>query len=401
MKLSTESHFSLSSRKTENIFQILGMVLPLAVSLAVHKEHEMEIGYPTDVKHVAHIGFDNPFWVSNFYFDRPRELQTASAMFMDHRLPRIPKAPPSKTKQKKNKVASPASSARSTRSSTSRTSYSTAIEVGGEITGSQEWSRRQLVTVTESLQIPQTIAFFSQSLILSSCTFSLMATSCGLALACVAVMIAMAGATQFRVGGSKGWSVPDPGAMSYNQWAERNRFRVGDSVLFVYPPDKDSVLQVAKEAYDACNTNAYVDKYDDGNTVVTFNRSGPFYFISGVEANCLRNESVVVVVMADRSNRAAAPGASEPSLSPSPSTPVASAPSPSPSPSTASAPSPPPPPPSPPPGSAEVTPAPGPATSGEEPNPASPPSPPNMASLTTVGFMGMVGSLLGSVLLAL
>ncbi|RWV92014.1 hypothetical protein BHE74_00012045 [Ensete ventricosum] len=28
----------------------------------VHKEHEMEIGYPTDAKHVAHIGFDNPFW---------------------------------------------------------------------------------------------------------------------------------------------------------------------------------------------------------------------------------------------------------------------------------------------------------------------------------------------------
>lgn len=78
--------------------------------------------------------------------------------------------------------------------------------------------------------MPQTIAFFSQALILSSCTFSLMATSCGLVLACVAVMIAMAGAIQFRVGGSKGWSVPDPGAMSYNQWAERNRFRVGDSL---------------------------------------------------------------------------------------------------------------------------------------------------------------------------
>ncbi|XP_065031072.1 early nodulin-like protein 18 [Musa acuminata AAA Group] len=246
--------------------------------------------------------------------------------------------------------------------------------------------------------MPHTIAFFSEALILSSCTFSLMATSCGLVLACVAVMIAMAGAIQFRVGGSKGWSVPDPGAMSYNQWAERNRFRVGDSLLFVYPPDKDSVLQVGKEAYDACNTNAYVEKYDHGNTVVTFNRSGPVYFISGVEANCLKNESVVVVVMADRSNRAAAPGASEPSPSPSPSTPVAREPSPLPSPSTASAPSPPPPP-SPPPSPAEVTPAPGPAPSGEEPNPPSPPSPPNMASSTKVGFMGMVGSLLGSVLL--
>ncbi|CAD5196308.1 unnamed protein product [Musa acuminata subsp. malaccensis] len=141
----------------------------------VHKEHEMEIGYPTDVKHVAHIGFDNPFWMDEFKsasdfsgslsnyesahsswslslhdlltivaadFDRPRELQTASAMFMDHRLPRIPKAPRSKTKQKKkkNKVASPTSSARSSRSSTSRPSYFTAIEDGGEITGSLECS---------------------------------------------------------------------------------------------------------------------------------------------------------------------------------------------------------------------------------------------------------------------
>ncbi|PKA60593.1 hypothetical protein AXF42_Ash019486 [Apostasia shenzhenica] len=24
------------------------------------KEHEMQIGYPTDVKHVAHIGWDGP-----------------------------------------------------------------------------------------------------------------------------------------------------------------------------------------------------------------------------------------------------------------------------------------------------------------------------------------------------
>lgn len=30
------------------------------VFLAVVKEREMEIGYPTDVKHVAHIGLDGP-----------------------------------------------------------------------------------------------------------------------------------------------------------------------------------------------------------------------------------------------------------------------------------------------------------------------------------------------------
>ena len=40
----------------------------VSFSFAVHKEHEMEIGYPTDVKHVAHIGLGtsdtSPSWVN-------------------------------------------------------------------------------------------------------------------------------------------------------------------------------------------------------------------------------------------------------------------------------------------------------------------------------------------------
>lgn len=37
------------------------------------KEDEMEIGYPTDVRHVSHIGWDSspssaPSWVRNLYF---------------------------------------------------------------------------------------------------------------------------------------------------------------------------------------------------------------------------------------------------------------------------------------------------------------------------------------------
>lgn len=41
--------------------------------LAVVKEREMEIGYPTDVKHVAHIGWDGhsgsaPSWVCCLQF---------------------------------------------------------------------------------------------------------------------------------------------------------------------------------------------------------------------------------------------------------------------------------------------------------------------------------------------
>ncbi|XP_039131217.1 CRIB domain-containing protein RIC10-like [Dioscorea cayenensis subsp. rotundata] len=118
----------------------------------VVKEHEMEIGYPTDVRHVAHIGWDSgstnaPSWMNEFRtasdlaspalglsretswasqdFDQPRGLQQQpSGMFADGPRPEIPKAP-KKTKRKKSKSSSPNSSTRSTsRTSRSRAGYS-------------------------------------------------------------------------------------------------------------------------------------------------------------------------------------------------------------------------------------------------------------------------------------
>ncbi|KAJ0974729.1 hypothetical protein J5N97_016694 [Dioscorea zingiberensis] len=100
-----------------------------------------------------------------------------------------------------------------------------------------------------------------------------------------------------------GWTVPtDPNAMTYNQWAQSNRFQVGDSLLFVYPPETDQVLQVNEESYNSCNTRSYIKSYKDGNTVILLDRSGPFYFISGIQANCLKNESMVVVVISERTS---------------------------------------------------------------------------------------------------
>ncbi|KAH7844576.1 hypothetical protein Vadar_029600 [Vaccinium darrowii] len=70
---------------------------------------------------------------------------------------------------------------------------------------------------------------------------------------------------------------------------------------FEYPAQKDSVLVVlTKEDYDDCNTVNPVTKSADGHTVFKFVQSGPFYFISGVKGNCVKNEKLVVVVMADR-----------------------------------------------------------------------------------------------------
>jgi hypothetical protein len=43
-------------------------------------------------------------------------------------------------------------------------------------------------------------------------------------------MAAVAGATQYNVGGDNGWGVPGAGAESYNTWAEKTGFQIGDQL---------------------------------------------------------------------------------------------------------------------------------------------------------------------------
>ncbi|TVU34853.1 hypothetical protein EJB05_16707, partial [Eragrostis curvula] len=129
-----------------------------------------------------------------------------------------------------------------------------------------------------------------------------------LILACLvaALSASTASAFVFKAGGTGEWRVPAASASgnnasAYNAWAQRNRFRVGDAIAFTYQAGSDSVLLVDKKAYDACDTSSPIDTFSDGNTVFTFTRSGPYYFISGNKDNCNRNEKLIVVVMAERS----------------------------------------------------------------------------------------------------
>lgn len=117
----------------------------------VVKEREMEIGYPTDVKHVAHIGWDGhsgsaPSWMNEFKtppdfstttvanprdsssvilspwssqdFDHSLGHQTMPNVFNDippSDLPNVPKKP--KIRKKKTSSSSPKSSSSTSRSS--------------------------------------------------------------------------------------------------------------------------------------------------------------------------------------------------------------------------------------------------------------------------------------------
>lgn len=102
--------------------------------------------------------------------------------------------------------------------------------------------------------------------------------------------------------------------------------------VFVYSADHDSVLRLTKEDYANCSTDKPLDKFTDGHTVYHLNQSGPYYFISGDAEHCHKNQKLIVVVLADRSNNhASSPPSPSPSSSP-----------PSPAPSAEESPSPPP-----------------------------------------------------------
>ncbi|KAF8783715.1 hypothetical protein HU200_000146 [Digitaria exilis] len=177
-----------------------------------------------------------------------------------------------------------------------------------------------------------------------------MASSSALALACFAFLAATAGATQYKVGGDNGWAVPDASAESFNTWAEKTSFQIGDELckclysatdshlhrfdsfrfpcsscffnlatltshflvaVFVYPKDKDSVLLVEPADYNTCNTTSYDKQFTDGSTTFTLDHAGAYFFISGVEANCRANEKLIVMVSGE--GPAAAPAGAPPS----------------------------------------------------------------------------------------
>ncbi|PPD91919.1 hypothetical protein GOBAR_DD11151 [Gossypium barbadense] len=148
----------------------------------------------------------------------------------------------------------------------------------------------------------------------------------GLGLSFMLLMIQKGYARDFSVN----WGLHNgTNAQNYNQWAEKNRFQIGDS-LFTYTPNDDSVLQVNKDAYKNCSVESPLSSYTDGHTVFSLSHSGPYYFISGNKDNCEKNEKLEVVVLADRSNRSSTANETNPS-SPPPSSSIDIMPSPAPS----------------------------------------------------------------------
>ncbi|XP_045799492.1 early nodulin-like protein 2 [Trifolium pratense] len=134
-----------------------------------------------------------------------------------------------------------------------------------------------------------------------------------------ALLVSTSQAFKLDVGGSDGWTL-NP-SENYNHWAGRYRFQINDVIVFKYKKGSDSVLEVKKEDYEKCNKTNPIKKFEDGETEFTFDKSGPFYFISGKDQNCEKGQKLTLVVISPRKH-------TSPSVS-TPTSPPKSSPSPS------------------------------------------------------------------------
>ncbi|PKI70223.1 hypothetical protein CRG98_009415 [Punica granatum] len=110
-------------------------------------------------------------------------------------------------------------------------------------------------------------------------------------------------ATDFLVGGKENsWQVPSSPS-EFNRWAQKNRFKVGDYLVWKEDAKSDWVLEVTRQGYETCNTSNPVRSYSDGSTRVKLDRSGPFFFISGVKGHCEKGQKLEVVVLSEDHHR--------------------------------------------------------------------------------------------------
>ncbi|XP_074292878.1 early nodulin-like protein 13 [Silene latifolia] len=114
------------------------------------------------------------------------------------------------------------------------------------------------------------------------------------------------------------WQIPSSSDSDFlNKWAQSNRFHIADNLVWKYDNKKDSVVEVTREAYIACNTTNPIAEHKSDETKVLLTKAGPHYFISGVKDSCEKGEKLIVVVMSPRGRRS---GTVSPVIAPAPAT---------------------------------------------------------------------------------
>ncbi|GAV68710.1 Cu_bind_like domain-containing protein [Cephalotus follicularis] len=102
---------------------------------------------------------------------------------------------------------------------------------------------------------------------------------------------------QYKVGDLDAWGIPTAAyPQVYTMWSKYHNLKIGDSLLFLYPPSQDSVIQVTEQAYNLCNITDPILYMNNGNSLFNITTDGEFYFTSGQPGHCEKNQKLYIYV---------------------------------------------------------------------------------------------------------
>ncbi|PKI51710.1 early nodulin-like protein 1 [Punica granatum] len=120
---------------------------------------------------------------------------------------------------------------------------------------------------------------------------------CGLLLSLILVQSPQVSCREYKVGDLDAWGIPsaDNGQV-YEKWSKYHTFNIGDTLLFLYPPSEDSVIQVTEQSYNTCNLKDPILTMNDGNSLFNITSLGTFFFTSSVSGRCEKKQKLRISV---------------------------------------------------------------------------------------------------------
>uniref|UniRef100_A0A0E0D818 Phytocyanin domain-containing protein n=1 Tax=Oryza meridionalis TaxID=40149 RepID=A0A0E0D818_9ORYZ len=102
-----------------------------------------------------------------------------------------------------------------------------------------------------------------------------------------------ASAAAYRIGDDSGWD----NGVDYDAWAHGKRFKVGDTLEFLYAEGAHNVVVVEDEgSFEACVAPANAPTLSSGDDTVALNQAGRWLFICSFDGHCQSGMKLAVTV---------------------------------------------------------------------------------------------------------
>ncbi|KAG8496794.1 hypothetical protein CXB51_007971 [Gossypium anomalum] len=115
--------------------------------------------------------------------------------------------------------------------------------------------------------------------------------------------------SQYKVGDLDAWGIPTSANPKYMPNGPKTIPSSSEtlSVMFLYPPSQDSVIQVTEQSYNSCNLKDPILYMNNGNSLFNITKPGEYFFTSGEPGHCEKKQKLYIAVLSGNGSAALAP----------------------------------------------------------------------------------------------